>query len=118
MSIVQDSDIFLGNQDSVVLTLDFSDRGRRRRSNNKTSSTNHDDSSPTSTTTTPSFRAAPMRVVLAWSDPPASPAASKALVNDLDLELICRRGAAADDDDDDDAVDQSFVEAFIKLGAL
>jgi len=105
MSIVQDSDIFLGNQDSVVLTLDFSDRGRRRRSNNKTSSTNHDDSSPTSTTTTPSFRAAPLRVVLAWSDPPASPAASKALVNDLDLELICRRGAAADDDDDDDAAE-------------
>jgi len=36
-----------------------------------------------------------LRVVLAWSDPPASPAASKALVNDLDLRGRC---AAADGD--------------------
>jgi subtilisin family serine protease len=34
-----------------------------------------------------------LRVALAWSDPPATPGASRALVNDLDLELVSPSGA-------------------------
>jgi len=30
----------------------------------------------------------PLKVTLVWTDPPASPAASKQLVNDLDLEVV------------------------------
>jgi hypothetical protein len=35
----------------------------------------------------------PVRVMLAWTDYPAQPAAAKALVNDLDLEVIAPNGA-------------------------
>jgi len=83
---VHDSDIFLGNQDSAVLTLDFSSKGNASGTSSSSSPPSHP---PTSSAG--AFRALPLRAVLAWSDPPASPAASKALVNDLDLQLACRR---------------------------
>ena len=35
----------------------------------------------------------PFRVILAWADYPGEPAAAKALVNDLDLEVVAPDGA-------------------------
>jgi hypothetical protein len=51
---------------------------------------------PTATptkTTTPPTGGAPLRVTLAWTDYPGEPSAAKALVNDLDLEIIAPNGA-------------------------
>ncbi len=36
--------------------------------------------------------AEPLKITLVWSDPPASPHAAKALINDLDLELVAPDG--------------------------
>lgn len=38
------------------------------------------------------YATVPARVTLVWTDPPAAPAASKQLVNDLDLEVIAPNG--------------------------
>jgi hypothetical protein len=48
--------------------------------------------SPTATTP-PSQSGDPLRVTLAWTDYPGEPSAAKALVNDLDLEVIGPNGA-------------------------
>jgi hypothetical protein len=48
----------------------------------------------TPTATTPPTQAGdPLRVTLAWTDYPGEPSAAKALVNDLDLEVIAPNGA-------------------------
>jgi hypothetical protein len=44
-------------------------------------------------TTPPSQSGDPLRVTLAWTDYPGEPSAAKALVNDLDLEVIGPNGA-------------------------
>jgi hypothetical protein len=48
--------------------------------------------SPTATTP-PSPSGDPLRITLAWTDYPGEPSAAKALVNDLDLEVIGPNGA-------------------------
>jgi len=48
---------------------------------------------PTTTPTTPPSAGGPFRVILAWTDYPGQPAAGKALVNDLHLEVIDPDGA-------------------------
>jgi hypothetical protein len=44
-------------------------------------------------TTPPTQSGDPLRVTLAWTDYPGEPSAAKALVNDLDLEVIAPNGA-------------------------
>jgi hypothetical protein len=46
----------------------------------------------TATATTTPGGGGPLRVTLAWTDYPGQPAAAKALVNDLDLEVIAPNG--------------------------
>ncbi len=46
----------------------------------------------TPTVTPPTQSGAPLRVTLAWTDYPGEPSAAKALVNDLDLEVIAPNG--------------------------
>lgn len=48
---------------------------------------------PTPTATRPPGDTGPLRITLAWTDYPGEPAAAKALVNDLDLEVIAPDGA-------------------------
>jgi hypothetical protein len=48
--------------------------------------------SPTPSTTPPPTTGGPLRITLAWTDYPGSTAAAKALVNDLDLEVIAPNG--------------------------
>lgn len=47
---------------------------------------------PTGPTPTPLPTGGPFRIILAWTDYPGEPAAAKALVNDLDLEVIAPNG--------------------------
>jgi hypothetical protein len=47
---------------------------------------------PTPTPTPPPTGGTPLRVTLTWTDYPGEPAAAKALVNDLDLEIIAPNG--------------------------
>jgi subtilisin family serine protease len=55
-----------------------------------TSGSTNPTATPTQTTVPPSGN--PLRVTLAWTDYPGQPAAAKALVNDLDLEIIAPNG--------------------------
>ncbi|NOX63625.1 MAG: S8 family serine peptidase [Chloroflexi bacterium] len=56
-------------------------------------STSGGDPTPTPTPTpTPGPTGGPLRLTLAWTDYPGSPTAGKALVNDLDLEVIAPNG--------------------------
>ncbi|MFL5806540.1 MAG: S8 family serine peptidase, partial [Roseiflexaceae bacterium] len=50
------------------------------------------DGTPTATPTQP-LPGGPLRLTLAWTDYPGQPAAARALVNDLDLEVIAPNGA-------------------------
>jgi Subtilase family len=61
--------------------------------------TSNGDSTPTPTATATATAATPqpgtggpLRVTLAWTDYPGEPAAAKALVNDLDLEIVAPNG--------------------------
>ena len=47
---------------------------------------------PTPTTTPPPVQGGPLRITLAWTDYPGSTFAAKALVNDLDLEVVAPNG--------------------------